>query len=77
MNLEEINQRVNELQEALRLDTDMRKTIFTVGQRICINQEMASLLDIKKYLQQEKPLTEVFQYKVPPEIETILKRIKC
>lgn len=76
MHLEEINQRIQELNDALVIDTELNKTRFTPGERICINQEIASLLDRKKYLFSEKPLKEVFVYNVPESIEKKLKQLK-
>ncbi|WP_264547992.1 hypothetical protein [Flavobacterium sp. N2820] len=76
MHLEEISQRIEELQDALVIDTELKKTIFTPGERICINQEIASLLDRRKYLFSEKKLKEVFVYNVPESIENKLKKLK-
>ena len=76
MYLEEINQRIQELNDALVIDTELNKTRFTPGERICINQEMASLLDRKRYLFSEKPLQEIFVYRVPESIENKLKQLK-
>lgn len=76
MHIEEINQRIQELNDALVIDTELNKTRFTPGERICINQEIASLLDRKRYLFAEKSLKEVFVYNVPDSIENKLKQLK-
>lgn len=76
MYIEEINQRIQELNDALVIDTELNKSIFNPGERICINQEVASLLDRKRYLLQEKELKDVFIYNVPDSIEIKLKKIK-
>lgn len=76
MHLEKINERIQELHEALVIDSELKKTRFTPGERICINQEIASLLDRKRYLFGEKHLKEVFVYNVPESIENKLKQLK-
>ena len=76
MHLQEINERIEELQDALKIDTELNKTRFKPGERICINQEIASLFDRRKYLFSEKPLKEVFVYRVSESIENKLKQLK-
>ncbi|WP_445720262.1 hypothetical protein [Flavobacterium sp.] len=76
MHIQEINERIEELQDALVIDTELKKTRFTPGERICINQEIASLYDHQRYLLLEKPLKEVFVYRVPESIENKLKQLK-
>ena len=76
MHIQEINERIEELQDALVIDTELKKTRFTPGERICINQEIASLFDRRKYLFAEKPLKEVFVYRVPESIENKLEQLK-
>jgi len=76
MHIQEINERIEELKDALTIDTELKKTRFTAGERICINQEIASLFDRLKYLSSEKTLKEVFVYQVPESIENKLKQLK-
>ena len=76
MHIQEINERIEELQDALKIDTELNKTRFKPGERICINQEIASLYDHQRYLLLEKPLKEVFVYRVPESIENKLRQLK-
>ncbi|WP_154656443.1 hypothetical protein [Flavobacterium suncheonense] len=68
MHLEEINNRLDDLFLVLVYCSFGQRT-FSTGQRICINQERAALLDRKNYLFDSLPLSEVRDYKVPEQIE--------
>lgn len=68
MHLEEINQRLDDLFAVLQYCSEERKT-FTLGQRVCINQERAALFDRKNYLFSRIPVELVREYKAPTELE--------
>lgn len=68
MHLEAINERLDDLFMVLVFCSYQQKT-FTEGQRICINQERAALLDHKNYLFDTLCLSEVREYRVPEQIE--------
>ena len=80
MSNQSIYERLEDLHNVLvycsELQLHGRMHVFKTGERICINQEIASLYDRRRYLFQEKPLKEVFVYRVPESIENKLKQLK-
>lgn len=68
MHLEEINTRLDDLFAVLQYCSEKTKS-FTLGQRVCINQERAALFDRKNHLFNGLALECVRRYKVPPELE--------
>jgi hypothetical protein len=67
MNKDLINERIALLYLCLQFCTEQMR-FFTVGERICINQERGQWMHIKEYVQAE-PLP------VPPKIEAKIKEI--
>lgn len=81
MHLEQIHNRLELLYAMLQYCDSYQKT-FTMGERICINQERAALHDFRNYLFRDLPFDEVRMYTIPERIEekiewaqTTIKRI--
>ena len=73
-NLENINNRLDDLLLALHYDTEEVQH-FTIAERILINQERAAMWDFKNYLFKELDYDKVRFYRVPESIETKIQTI--
>jgi hypothetical protein len=63
------------LEQCSQIDflSDGKNKVFTIGERIAINQERGSILSQIAYGNKEITIAEVRNYEVPPHIENKIK----
>lgn len=76
---EKIHQRLEDLHNVLNYcsevdkNSDGRLYVFSIGERICINQERGALFSQLAQINNETFPHEVREYKIPPHIEAKVK----
>lgn len=72
--LENIQNRLSQLLKVLQYDTEVFP-IFTVWERMMINQERAAMMDYINYLFQELEFDKVRMFTVPGQLEEKIKYV--